>query len=53
LNEHIACERIRTLGLAHSMSEELAKLLFEWAEEGRETNQGIRLKLALTHEEIA
>jgi len=52
-NYHTACEQIRTLGLAHSVPEKLARLLLEWSEEGEETKQGIRLKLALTHEEIA
>jgi len=52
-NYHTACEQISTLGLAHSVPEKLARLLLEWSEEGEETKQGIRLKLALTHEEIA
>jgi len=51
-NYHTACEQIRTLGLAHSVPEKLARLLLEWSEEGEATKQGIRLKLALTHEEI-
>ena len=48
-----AYELIRTLGLSHSVSEKLARLLLEWAGEGENTKDGIRLKLALTHEEIA
>jgi CRP/FNR family transcriptional regulator, cyclic AMP receptor protein len=48
-----AYEMIRSLGLAHSVSEKLARLLLEWASDGEETKEGIRIKVALTHEEIA
>src|SRR5437660_1764949 len=48
-----AYEMIRSLGLSHSVSEKLARLLLEWAINGEETKEGIRIKLALTHEEIA
>ncbi|HYK51195.1 MAG TPA: Crp/Fnr family transcriptional regulator [Terriglobales bacterium] len=48
-----AYEMIRSLGLSHSVSEKLARLLLEWASDGEETNEGIRIKIALTHEEIA
>src|SRR5258705_2869652 len=48
-----AYEMIRSLGLSHSVSEKLARLLLEWATDGEETKEGIRIKIALTHEEIA
>jgi CRP/FNR family transcriptional regulator, cyclic AMP receptor protein len=48
-----AYEMIRSLGLSHSVSEKLARLLLEWAHGGEETKDGIRIKIALTHEEIA
>ena len=48
-----AYEMIRSLGLSHSVSEKLARLLLEWANGGEETKEGIRIKIALTHEEIA
>ncbi len=48
-----AYEMIRSLGLSHSVSEKLARLLLEWASDGEETKEGIRIKVALTHEEIA
>jgi CRP/FNR family transcriptional regulator, cyclic AMP receptor protein len=48
-----AYEMIRSLGLSHSVSERLARLLLEWASDGEETKEGIRIKIALTHEEIA
>jgi CRP/FNR family cyclic AMP-dependent transcriptional regulator len=48
-----AYEMIRSLGLSHSVSEKLARLLLEWASDGETTKEGIRIKIALTHEEIA
>jgi CRP/FNR family transcriptional regulator len=48
-----AYEMIRSLGLSHSVSEKLARLLLEWAGGGEDTKDGIRIKIALTHEEIA
>jgi CRP/FNR family transcriptional regulator, cyclic AMP receptor protein len=48
-----AYEMIRSLGLSHSVSEKLARLLLEWAEDGDATKDGIRIKVSLTHEEIA
>ena len=48
-----AYEMIRSLGLSHSVSEKLARLLLEWAEDGDPTKDGIRIKVSLTHEEIA
>jgi CRP/FNR family transcriptional regulator len=44
---------IRSIGLSHSVSEKLARLLLQWAADGRESQGMIRLKLALTHEEVA
>lgn len=53
-NYHNAFEQIRSLGLSHTASEKLAKLILEWAaKNGRESEKGISLKLTLTHEEIA
>ena len=50
---HTAYDTIRTIGLSHSASEKLARMLLELAAEGETTKDGIRVKLALTHEEIA
>lgn len=53
-NYHTAYVQIRSLGLSHSALEKLARLLLDWCEtSGTRTAQGIRLKLGLTHEEIA
>jgi len=48
-----AYEMIRSLGLSHSVSEKLARLLLEWAADAEVTPEGLRLKVSLTHEEIA
>ena len=47
-----ACEQLRTVGLAGSAEEKLAKLLLDWTAEGTEAKAG-RVTLPLTHEEIA
>jgi len=53
-NYHNVFEQVRSLGLSHSASEKLAKLMLEWcAKNGNENEKGISLKLTLTHEEIA
>jgi len=49
---HIACDQIRSLGLSQSAPQKLARFLLDWAVKGQETEQGIRVKLTLTHEEI-
>lgn len=49
-----ACREIRSLGLSHSAGEKLAKLLLEWSSKSGEAMKAEpRVKLALTHEEIA
>jgi CRP/FNR family transcriptional regulator, cyclic AMP receptor protein len=48
-----AYEMIRSLGLSHSVSEKMARLLLEWATNGENTKEGIRVKISLTHEEMA
>ena len=48
-----ACHEIRTIALTHSSSERLAGLLLEWSGNNRGTNVELRLKLVMTHEEIA
>lgn len=48
-----AQREIRSLGLAQTTSEKLARLLLDWCRNGEQTAKGIRLKVLLTHEEIA
>lgn len=50
---HSAYEVIRSLGLASSVSEKLAKFLVGWSVDGRESDGAVRVKLALTHEELS
>jgi CRP/FNR family transcriptional regulator len=51
---HAAQREIRSLGLAQTTGEKLAKLLLDWCDRGGEiTPKGIRFKVLLTHEEIA
>ncbi len=49
-----AQREIRSFGLAQTTSEKLARLVLDWCDErGEATDKGIRLKVLLTHEEIA
>jgi CRP/FNR family transcriptional regulator, cyclic AMP receptor protein len=48
-----AYDSIRSIGLSHSVTEKLARLLLEWTADGKAVAGMIRVKLALTHEEIA
>jgi CRP/FNR family cyclic AMP-dependent transcriptional regulator len=50
---HAAIAEMRTIGLSHSAGEKLARFLLEWAANFPEEKGQIRLKLTLTHEEIA
>ena len=49
-----AYDVIRSIGLSHSVSEKLARLLLQWTVDGsRSVNGTYRLTVTLTHEEIA
>lgn len=50
---HHACEQLRTVGLASSAHEKLARLLLQWSSEGKQTPEGTQTKVSLTHEQIA
>jgi CRP/FNR family cyclic AMP-dependent transcriptional regulator len=53
-NYYAAYEQARALGLSHTAGEKLARLLLSWCKEtGLQTDSGIRIKITLTHEEIA
>src|SRR5215469_6379545 len=52
-NYFAAHEEIRTLGLATSPSERLAKLLLQWSIRTTQTNGTSQIELTLTQEEIA
>ena len=48
-----ACEQLRTVVLSASAQEKLARLLLAWSAGTPATKEGIRIKLILTHKEIA
>jgi CRP/FNR family cyclic AMP-dependent transcriptional regulator len=50
---HSAISEMRTIGLSHSAGEKLARFLLEWAANYPEDRGQVRIKLTLTHEEIA
>ncbi len=50
---HSAYDLLRSIGLAQSVSEKLARFLLEWTSKGDMSDGVVRAKLALTHEEIA
>jgi CRP/FNR family transcriptional regulator len=50
---HSAITEMRTIGLSHSAGEKLARFLLEWASNYPEEKGQVRIKLTLTHEEIA
>ena len=53
-NYYEAQREIRSFGLAQTTSEKLARLVLDWCDQrGEQTDKGIRLKVLLTHEEIA
>ncbi len=49
---NLVCEQLRTVGLASSAPEKLARLLLDWSENGQTTDSGTRFHFPLTHEEI-
>lgn len=44
---------VRTIGLSHSVSERFARFLLETAADGEVSNGTVRVRLAMTHEEIS
>ena len=44
---------VRTIGLCHSVSERFARFLLDTASDGKVTNGRVRVRLAMTHEEIS
>jgi len=44
---------LRTIGLSHSVSERFARFLLESAADGEVSNGEVRVRLAMTHEEIS
>jgi CRP/FNR family cyclic AMP-dependent transcriptional regulator len=50
---HQAHQLVRSIGLATSVSEKLAKLLYDMCEREGVRDDGARIRFALTHEEVA
>jgi CRP/FNR family transcriptional regulator len=48
-----AWQQLRTVGLSASVPEKVARLLLDWAAEGKLTKTGTQITLPLTHEAIA
>jgi CRP/FNR family transcriptional regulator, cyclic AMP receptor protein len=48
-----ACEQLRTVGLSASAQEKLARLLLTWSAGTQQSREGARIKMPLTHEEMA
>jgi len=48
-----AYDVIRSIGLCHSVPGKLARLLLQWSAEGRANGGVVRMKMSLTHEELA
>ncbi|HSF23324.1 MAG TPA: Crp/Fnr family transcriptional regulator [Blastocatellia bacterium] len=49
-----AFDKARTLGLSSSAAEKLARLMLDWiARDGKLNQNGVQLRITLTHEEIA
>lgn len=48
-----AQREIRSLGLSRTTGEKLGRLLLDWCSRGEQTPKGTRIKVLLTHEEIA
>jgi CRP/FNR family transcriptional regulator len=48
-----ACEQLRTVGLSTNAHEKIARLFLHWASDETPTSQPARIKMPLTHEQIA
>ncbi len=48
-----ACEQLRTVGLSTTAHEKLARLFLHWSSEETPTPEGAKIKVPLTHEQIA
>lgn len=47
------CDQLRTIGLSTTAPQKLARLILKWSKAGRETQEGVRITVPLTHEQIA
>lgn len=49
----VACEQLRVIGLSASAPQKMARLLLNWSRQGRTTEEGIKVNMPLTHEQMA
>jgi CRP/FNR family transcriptional regulator, cyclic AMP receptor protein len=47
------CQQIRNIALSATSRQKLARLLLDWSVDGKETSEGTRISVPLTHEQIA
>lgn len=48
-----ACEQLRTVGLSTNAHEKIARLFLHWSSDEKQTAQQTKIKMPLTHEQIA
>jgi len=48
-----ACEQLRTVGLSSNANEKIARLFLNWSSDEKQTAATARIKMPLTHEQIA
>jgi CRP/FNR family cyclic AMP-dependent transcriptional regulator len=48
-----ACEQLRTVGLSSNAHEKIARLFLHWPADEKQTSQPAKIKMPLTHEQIA
>jgi CRP/FNR family transcriptional regulator len=48
-----ACDQLRTVGLSTNAHEKIARLLLHWSSDEKQTSEPARIKMPLTHEQIA
>ena len=48
-----ACEQLRVVGLSASAPQKMARLLLSWSHDGRSTDEGIKVNVPLTREQMA
>ncbi len=48
-----ACEQLRTVGLSTNAHEKIARLFLQWSSDEKQTSQQAKIKMPLTHEQIA
>lgn len=53
LQYNVACEQLRVIGLSASAPQKMARLLLNLSHQGRTTEEGVKINVPLTHEQMA